>query len=165
MSNTDDPQIANRPRTIGTVAAVAAGLLAAAGLGAAAIGFTSTLSSPAAPSDPCTTVSAAAAPSSVDGHALRDGVSCAVADSLVQKKVRRDVAQKIATEVLDGRIDLTKMSGPQVMALTSCAVAHAQAAAAAASTSGGGAAAAASAPAAVAADKSCTEAANVTGTR
>lgn len=163
MQNTDAAQTETRPRAIGTVAAVAAGLLAAAGLGAAAVGFTSTLSAPASPTDPCASVSATAEPQSGGGSAgLRDGVACAITDTLVQQKIRRDIAQKFATDLREGRIDPTKLTGPQIAAIQSCAVTLAQAAASGAVA---GDQAAAAAAAAAAPTKPCTDAANLTGTR
>lgn len=95
---------------------------------------------------------------------LQSGLPCAIVDSLVETKVRRDVAQKVAMAFLSLPTLLAGIEGPDVASVITngvgCGVAIAQAAAAGAMAGGtSGAAAAAAAPAAISAAPVCIAAA------
>ena len=91
---------------------------------------------------------------------LQSGIVCALVDSLANRKIRRDLAQKIAVGLLATPTLLAGLEGPDVAALiqngVACGVELAKTAAAAASASGSaGAAAAAAAPSAISAGPVC----------
>lgn len=98
---------------------------------------------------------------------LQSGLVCAIASSLVDLKLRRDVPQKLAAGLLATPTLLAGLEGPDIAAVimsgSACAIQLAQAAAAGAMAGGsGGAAAAAAAPAGIAAIPSCVAAAGDT---
>lgn len=91
---------------------------------------------------------------------LKSGIVCSIVDSLVKRKIRRDIAQKVALGLFATPTLLAGVEGPDVASLVqngvACGVELAKAAAAAAAAGGSaGAAAAAAAPTAISAGPVC----------